>query len=789
MLAIAAIVALGSGVYSGLGSTSAWRTASLDATFERLHADAVQVATVAGVAVPADDLLAAVRSAGGDDLAAADVRLISTLPVRAGPGGRIPAAGVLVGVDLARGVAVDQWSVVAGRTIGRADAGGSDVLLDQHFAHQHHLPPTGVLTIAGTTVRYVGTALEPEYLNTTVPVGTTLQGAQTRAVVYAPITLVQHLTGQPGMANDVAVTLRRGAAAAVVAQRLAAGVERDLPGTAVTVTIRSDDPLTRALYDEVSSEQRVFDVFALLILAGAGFATFSLTRRAVEAQRRDIGIAMALGVTPRRIATRPAIMATAIGALGVGLGAVAGWAIGQIVLGIIRVQLPLPVWRTPWQTGLFVQAAALGVAVPLAGCAYPVWRAVRVAPVDALLPPHLRGRRHRAVTALRRLHLPGSTLTQAPVRRITIAPARSVTTVLAVGLILAPLMAALATTDSATTTIDAGTRFLSGSRRDSLLVTLTAYQPATAPMVTAITGSPLVGASALSLGTGGTLMHGSESVDVAIEMTDLSDPLAVPAPVAAAHPQPGGIVISAKAAADLGVRAGDRVLLRHPFAQGTGFRFVTTALPVRATVPSPFRFVAYMDRADEPLMGVQDIVDTAVAVPRAGVSVDRLQRELASLPGVASALPVSAIEGTIRSILALVTNLFVVLQVVIGLLAFLVAYNSSTASSEERTREHATMLAYGVPVARVVLAGAAESVLLGLAGVGVGLGLGVLVLAWVLSTVFPAAVPQLSVTASVATWSYGVTALIGIAAAASAPVLVTRRLRHIDLPGTLRHVE
>jgi putative ABC transport system permease protein len=35
--AIAFIIALGSGIYSGLSSTSEWRRVSYDASFERLH--------------------------------------------------------------------------------------------------------------------------------------------------------------------------------------------------------------------------------------------------------------------------------------------------------------------------------------------------------------------------------------------------------------------------------------------------------------------------------------------------------------------------------------------------------------------------------------------------------------------------------------------------------------------------------------------------------------------------------------------------------------------------------
>lgn len=789
VVAIAAIVALGSGIYAGLGSTSVWRTDSLDATFARLGAHDVDVRSASGLGVPRARLLAAVQAGAGPGLARAEARLVVDLPVRAGRDLAIPAAGVVVGVDLGAGVAIDRWKVVAGRTIGAADTDGTDVLLDQHFAAQHHLPPTGTLTIAGTPVRYVGTVLQPEYLNLTATMGATIQGAATRAVVFAPIGLVQRLGGMPGQADDVVLTAHRSSDVPGMVRALDRSLPRLEPAVAFTVTARGDDPLVRALYDEVTSEQRLFDVFALLILAGAGFATFNLMRRVVESGRRDIGIAMALGVPRRQIALRPMLLAVEVAVAGVALGVVAGWAIGAVVLGIMKERTPLPFWVTPWQGDLFLVAATLGLAVPLAGGAYPVWRAVRVPPTDALLPPHLRGRRHLLSRLLRRIRLPGSTTAQAPFRRAAIAPARSLMTVLAIALILAPLLAALGATDSTSGTLAAGNRVLAGAGGRRLLVTFTGAQPQTSAVVRTVTGSALVQRSALALDTGGFLLRGRTRVPVSITMTDLGDPLTVPAPLAAHPPAPGGIVISRKAAADLGVRAGADVVLRHPRRQGTGYRFVDTTVPVRAVVDSPFRFIAYMAMADEPMMGLFGIVNAATLVPVGATSVDQLQRAVSSLPGVASALDARSLSGTMSDILATVTRLFVVLQLVIGLLAFLVAYNSSRVGSDERAREHATMMAFGVTVRRVVLVGVVESLLLGVVAVGAGIGLGLLVLHWILASVFPAAVPDLAVLQQVRPWSYGLTAVIGLAAAGLAPTLVVVRLRRMSLPDTLRYVE
>src|SRR5674476_24276 len=75
VVAIAAIIALGSGIYAGLGSTSAWRQQSLDASFAGLAAHDIEVSPVAGFFVPQDQLLGAVRSAGGHGLSTVEARL------------------------------------------------------------------------------------------------------------------------------------------------------------------------------------------------------------------------------------------------------------------------------------------------------------------------------------------------------------------------------------------------------------------------------------------------------------------------------------------------------------------------------------------------------------------------------------------------------------------------------------------------------------------------------------------------------------------------------------------
>jgi putative ABC transport system permease protein len=355
-----------------------------------------------------------------------------------------------------------------------------------------------------------------------------------------------------------------------------------------------------------------------------------------------------------------------------------------------------------------------------------------------------------------------------------------------IAFIISPLLAALGATDSTAASPAAGDRTIGAN---SLVVDLQTFENDDAPAVRAITNQPGVAASAGGLNIGGFARHNDIELGLSIAMFDLRDPVAVPNDLADEQLASGGIVLSRKAAQDLGVAPGDEIVLRHPRVSSAGFAWVESTLPVRALHNSPFRFVAYMDLTDRALMGLDGSVNS-IKVQAAGPSeLAQLRRSTAELPGGASALAASSFSRTMRDVLEIIDDLFVILQLVIAALAFLVAFNASNVAADERRREHATMLAFGMRYRRVISLGIAESVLLGVGGVALGLAFGNIMLAWILGSVFPVAVPDLTVEQSIGFLSYLITTAIGLAAVTLAPVLNLRRLRTMSLPSTLRFVE
>src|SRR6516225_4900545 len=166
--ALAAVIALGTGSYAALLSTSAWRTQSNDASFALLHTHDLRVALAQGSTVRQGSLLALLHGLPhAADITGARERLIVLTQV-AGPGG-VLGPGELVGTGPGPGPAVDGVQVSAGQGLATVTGTGSAgnlpaVILDRGFARQNALPDSGMLQVAGgAEVRYTGVGQSPEY--------------------------------------------------------------------------------------------------------------------------------------------------------------------------------------------------------------------------------------------------------------------------------------------------------------------------------------------------------------------------------------------------------------------------------------------------------------------------------------------------------------------------------------------------------------------------------------------------------------------------------------------------
>ncbi len=811
VVAIALVIAVGTGVFAGLGSTTQWRRESNDASYAALGMHDVKLSLSEGSTAAAGTLRRLVDQADGldgrRDVQAMEERLIAPTQIDASTDDEaILAPGRLVGVPVSEGAPkVDGIEVREGRALGPADDGQPVGLLEVHFADARSLAPTGALRIAGgASIDYVGTALSPEYFYVIDPRGGLL-GAMDFAVVFAPLATVQRLAGLAGQVNDLVIGLRPGADR----ERLVAAIEdaagEGAPDLGITVSVTEDDRSWQVLHDDIAGDQQFWNVFAGLILAGAAFAAFNLAGRMVEAQRREIGVGMALGATPATIARRPLLVGLEIAVLGAVLGVAVGLLVDLALGSVFEDLLPLPVWRTPFQVGVFVRGAALGVALPMIATAWPVWRAVRVPPVEAIRTGHLAVRGSRLEALARRFDVPGSSLSRLPLRNILRAPRRTLLTALGIASAITTLVATFGLIDSFVGTLTVADRTTLAGTPNRVMVDLDRFHAIDSPEVRAIRDLSVVGHAETGVRIGGTLIplssegggaertqaagdRGSE-VNVLLEVRDLDHGEWVP-PVSKGRLPRGSdeLLLAAEAGRDLGVAPGDTVLLRHPVATSAGStRIEETVMRVAGLHPSPFRFEAFLARPD--VLGLTGTANVIQVRPAPGRTVADVQRAIFGLPGVASVQPASAMADALETALDQSVGIFRVIQYFMLFLAVLIAFNSTSIAADERSRDHATMLAFGLPVRSLLRLAVVEGLMVGLLGTAIGLLAGRLVVEWFAVSLVANTLPEVGINAQLSTGTMMSAVVLGVAAVAIAPLFTLRRLLRVDVPSTLRVME
>lgn len=792
--ALALVIAVGTGTYAALMSTSAWRRQSNNASFALLHTHDLELALTPGSTVSQGSLLALLRRLpDARGILGARERLVVPTQVEA-PGG-VLVPGQLVGTGTGPGPGVDTVSVYAGRGLpsagsGPVIAGGMPaVVLERGFAQENNLPDTGTLRISGgTEVRYTGIGQSPEYFvaSGSTAGGTPYLSQNIYAVLFTTLATAQQLAGAPGRVNNLVLTLRPGFTETAVAAELRAALATVVPPVSATVTTRAQMPSYVFLYQEINTDAELWRAVALLMLAGAAFAAFNLTTRIVEAQRREIGIGMAIGVRPLALAVRPLLFAAQVALCGVAFGVAVGFVVEIPVRDTYESLLPLPVWRTPFQTGTFVQAAVIGFVLPFVAAAWPVWRAVRVQPVDAIRVGHLAAKGSGLAPLLRWLPVPGRGYHQIPFRNALRTPRRTALTMGGIAAVIAVAVTVYGLLDTFHGTLADARQELLSSAPDRVSVSLDSYYPADSAAVAAVKALPAAGRVEDDLAVPSTLTTGSQSVSVVVT---LLPPDAMWTPPLTGGRLAGGLVLAQKAASDLHVTVGDVVTMQHPVLAAGGLRSASTRVVVAGISPLPVRDFAYLPVSAAPMLGMAGYVDALSITPAAGYSATELEHALLDVPDVASAQGVQAILDGLQSSLNQFSEILDIASVLALILVLMIAFNTASIDTDERSREHATMLAFGLPTRTVLGMAVIESLVIGIAAAAVAVAAGYGLLSWVVATTMPTVAPDIGIITSLSARTILGALLLGSGVVAAAPLFTLRRLRRMDVPSALRVLE
>jgi putative ABC transport system permease protein len=789
VLAIALVIAIGTGAYAGLSSNANWRRASYDASYQALAMYDIRVELPTGAFTPEGSLAAVLPTIDHAAwVAASEERLVLPTQVgTTGPGGEILVRGEITGTSFTQGnPEVNGYHAFTGRLLDERDDGRNTVLLDRLFAQFYELPDTGAIELAGgRVVDYVGQATTPEYFAIS-PEGEIFLSEASFAGVHTTLATAQRIAGIDEGVNDLVVTLADGADRAVVVGEIESAMAA--AGIGVDVGTRDDNNAYRSLTKDVDNDQRMFNALALLLFFGAVIAAYIMIHRFTQQQRREIGVAMALGVSTRKIAIRPLLVSAQIALLGVLFGIGVGVLIGESMQGLLESFIPLPIWDTSFQVGLFAWVAAAGFLIPFLATSVPVWQAVRVKPIDAIRPLY-----HKTVPAGRRsrkVHTHGSTFSRMPLHNLRRSPWRSGFTVVSVALAVTVLVAFLGLIDSIFGTVDTAEDEALGSVPDRMVVGLANFAPVTSPNVAAIADADSVVDAEPTLRLGGELSAGAETFAVILEIMDLDDGLWHPSLVAGSVTSQPGLVVAAEAAADLDVDVGDKVVLRHPQRTGlTSFTFVESEFPIMGIHPYPIRNFTYLDVSHAGLLGLEGITNMVQVLPEPTMAAIDVQRELFAIPGVASVQDVSATTQGIRDQLGEFTSIIGVFVVPVVLLTMLIAFLTASINLDARSREHATMFAFGVRVRTALAMAVTESSIIGIVATVLGVIGGVGALEWMNRALLSSTLPDVGIGVTLEVATVITVVMLGIMAVAIAPLFTARRMRRMDLPGTLRLVE
>ena len=794
VVVIALIIALGVGAYSGLSSNTRWRQITADNAYDVLNMYDLRVELADGSAVDAGSMVGVVANADRNGIVAdAEERLrVPNQVATPTKDGDIVVRGEVIGVSIADGgPKINAIYPKAGRSLDEGDRGQPTALIERNFAVYYDLPAQGSLTLSGgRQLEYVGHANTPEYFMV-ISEGGGIFAQASYAAVFTSLETAGEIAGLPGSVNDLVITLEPGADRDAFAAEVAAAFDSAMPDIGVIVTDTNDDAVYTVMYEDIEGDQQFFNIIAILILAGSAAAAVNLTARMVDQTRREIGISMALGVKRRWIALRPMLMGVQISLLGVALGILMGWTIAAALRGFLESFLPMPVWLTPTQWDLFLVAALVGLAIPLIAVSIPVWRAIRVPPVDAIRTGHLASRGGGLAPLVRKVRLPGDTFAQMPVRNVMRAPRRGLLTALGIGATIAVLVMLVAAIDSFFGAIEKGGEEASGGVADRVIVEMDSVYPANDGPVGAVLASPLISDGEAILRVGGELGTGSDAIEAVVEFVDWENGMFQPNVVEGSVPggEPG-IVIAPKAASDLDVDVGEALTVRLPRRTGPySYALETMDLTVSGINGHPFRSVAYMSTAHAGVLGLENLANIASIVPADGVEIGDLQADFLTIGQVTSVQRADAMAQLMEDLMSQFVGVFQVFEIVVLVLAVLIAFNAASIAVDERRRENATMFAYGVRPRTVVRMLLAESTIVGVVATIVGLVGGFALFRYFI-TQWAQTMPEIAIPVEMSPatlfWAVGV----GVVAVGLAPLLTApRKLRKMDLPSTLRVME
>jgi ABC-type lipoprotein release transport system permease subunit len=430
------------------------------------------------------------------------------------------------------------------------------------------------------------------------------------------------------------------------------------------------------------------------------------------------------------LAARPLLVGFQIAFIGTLLRLPLGLAFTRLFSFATEELAPMPEFAgTLVHPPSFLLASALGIVLPLLATLIPVWQAVRAQPLDAL-HGHLAAKSSGLNQWLKGLRLPGDTFAQLPLKNVLRSPKRTLLTVLGVAVAIALLFLFLGLRDTLIGTLDQAEQALLYRSPDRIVVSLNTFYPTEHEQVRRVAalssadGRPLFAEAEPGLRIGGRLQAGDREIESPIEFVPADSAIWTPALLAGRWGDGegrAGIVISRKAADDLGLGVGESLIIEHPFHEEPyAFRTVSTALNVAGIHDNPLRGLSYMALEEAAFTGLDGLTNALVANSGHEATLEQIRRQLFARPAVLAVAAVADLMASFDPSLDILVYSLSIMQVATLFIAFLIAFNLTSINIDDRIREVATMFAFGARPRTVTWVQIGENALLGVLGTAVG---------------------------------------------------------------------
>lgn len=711
-LAVAAVVACGIAMFVTMRSAYVALIASQRAYYQGYQFADV-FAHVSRAPQPVAERLRAIHGVAG-----VEPRLVFECNLDV-PGLNEPATGRFVSLPQQ----VNRICLRAGRL--PASRSAREVVVSEAFAQANQLAPgatlRAVLNGRWVPLTITGVAISPEYIYELLGLGVFPDNQRFGVLWMDPEALASifHMTG--GF-NDVAILLAPGASEKVVIARLDAVLARYGSQGAYG---REDQVSHRFISDEIQQDRLTGLLVPAIFLAIAAFLTNVVIARMVATQRTQIAVLKAFGYGNVRILSHyielalvPVLGGTAIGIWG-------GTQLGAGLAALYAKYFRFPELRFEVGADLVLQSLAIATATAVAGAAFPVMNAARLAPAEAMQPP--RPAAFRAGWAERwglARHLPLTV--RMILRNIERRPWRAALSVIGMGAGTAVLLVSHFFTDTIEYLMHFQFELVSRETatvmfRDALPAS-SRYELARLPGVRRVEGFRTVPVR-LRAGhrTYRIAIQGVPAEGVLRRMVDRDGHrFALP---------PTGLVMTDRLAALLALRPGDRVTVEVLDGQRRTFD-----LKLAATVDELLSLAVYMDyeslrqelRESPHFSGAYLQADDAECA--------RLFAVLKRRPAVGAVLVreamIQSFRKTIAEGMAISTRLLAIFSVVI---AFSIVYNSVRIALSERSHEFASLRVLGFTRGEIAWLLLGEQLLILVAATPVGMLMGYGLCAWLVS--------------------------------------------------------